>query len=97
LRGYETFLYEIDRNLERRARRAFGRAALQNPKPSIFDGEFNVLEAPLELGELATELGGDGGRRLRELRLSLWTRPARDHILALRLEQHVDHWIGIAG
>jgi len=77
-RGIETLMYEIDGNPKRRSRRALGRTALQDPQPSVFDGEFDVLhvfEFPLELHEVTAELRGDGGSRLGELFLGLRATP----------------------
>jgi hypothetical protein len=86
-------MHEVDRDTQRRARRALGRPRLQHVEPSVLDREFDVLHVakfPLELRQNGAQLGFDRRQRARQCLSGLRGVTARNDVLALRLEQHFD-------
>src|SRR5512143_3480062 len=93
-RRAQAFTYEIDGDFERGARRTFGRARLQDPQPAALDGELDVLniaEIALKFLEMSVKLGRKPRLGPGKLLLGQRAAAAGHHVLALRLEQNINH------
>ncbi len=96
----EPFVHEIDREAQRGTRRAFGSTRLENPKLSVFDGELYVLditEAAFKSRKHIAQLSSKIGHCLVDGRLGSRRSPSRDNVLALGIDQKIDHRSGVAG
>ena len=104
LAGDQALIRHVDRDLQRRLGGALARARLEHPELGLFDRELDVLHVAvmrLELVENGGELGIDLGHGLfhrgglgvrflaRGLGQILRRADARDHVLALRVDQEL--------
>ena len=100
LLGDQSFLDHVDRDPHLRLGRALAVAGLQNPELGVLDGELDVLhvavvlfEPPRDLDEFAVALG----HRSLQVRQRLGLADARDHVLALSVDQIVAFRIRFPG
>ena len=99
-RREQTLRHRVDGEADGRLRRPLGGARLQHVQPPLLDGELGVLDVlvvALERPEDLHQLGVRGGHPVRQLGEVARRAHARDHVLALRVDQEVAARLGCAG